>query len=153
MKEKCQKIMEKFYAADKNQLLSPSVSFHLFCCEECRARVRLLTKAEKLAAIELSQKVDVDSEEVTKIVKNAMEKQKDFIKVSFRSWGISGFFVLVFCIFLSLLSNDAAPMVQFSGSIFSGLCISFYIMTFIGANLDIFVKKTGKFNGANLISM
>lgn len=153
MKKKCSKIMEKFYAADKNQLLSPSVSLHLLMCSECRAKVRLLTQAEKLAAKELKEKVDVDSEEVTKIVKLAMRDQKDFIKVSFRSWGISGFFLLVFCILLSIVSKDTAPLIEFASSIFSGLALSFYIMSFIGANLDIFVKKTRKFNAETLLSM
>ena len=153
MKEKCSHIMEKFYEADKNQLLSPSVSFHLLTCKECRARVRLLTQAEKLASQELKEKVDADSEEVTRIVKLAMQKQKDYIKVSFASWGISGFFLLVFCILLSFVSNGTNPLIEFAASIFSGLLLSFYIMSFIGSNLDIFVKKTRKFNAETLLSV
>ena len=153
MKEKCQKIMDKFYAADKNQILLPSVTLHLLCCKECRKKVRLLSKAEKLASIELKQKVDADSKEITKIVNSAMEKQKDFIKVSFTSWGIGGLFLLVFCVFITLVSNEASPLIQFSSNIFSGLLISFYIMTFIASNLDIFIKKTHKFSNPDLLSV
>lgn len=153
MKEKCQHIMEKFYALDKGQILPASVSSHLLSCKECRARVRLLTKAEKLVAEDLKLKVDADSEEITRIVNKAMEKQKDFIKVSFKSWGISGLFVLIFCVLLDLLSYSASPAVEFASSVFSGLSVSFYIMCFIGSNLDIFVKKTRKFDSPDLLSV
>ena len=153
MKEKCRKIMERFYAVDKGHVLPSSVSTHLLTCKECRARVRLLTKAEQLVVEDLKKKEDVDSEEITKIVNLAMEKQKDFIKVSFRSWGVSGFFLLLFCVLLSFISNDTYPMIEFCASIFSGLTLSFYIMSFIGANLDIFVKKTRKFDTGSLLSV
>ena len=153
MKEKCQHIMEKFYTLDKGQILPASISSHLLSCRECRARVRLLSKAEKLVTEDLKQKVDVDSEEITRIVNRAMEKQKDFIKVSFKSWGISGLFVLIFCVLLDYLANAASPAVEFAASVFSGLSVSFYIMTFIGSNLDIFVKKTRKFDTPDLLSV
>lgn len=151
MKEKCQFIMEKFYSVDKGQILPAAVSSHLMTCKECRTRVRLLTKAEKLIAADLRQKVDVDSEEITKIVNSAMVKQKDFIKVSFKSWGISGFVLLAFCLLLSFVSNGASPAIDFATSIFSGLTLSFYIMCFIGSNLDIFVKKTHKFDSDKIV--
>ena len=153
MKEKCRKVMEKFYEVDKGHILPFSVFLHLLTCKECRARVRLLSKAENLVMEDLKEKVDVDSDEITKIVNLAMEKQKDFIKVSFRSWGISGFFLLVFCVLMSFVAQDTAPLIQFAASIFTGLLLSFYIMSFIGANLDIFVKKTRKFNAGSLLSV
>ena len=99
MKEKCQHIMEKFYSVDKNHLLPVNISAHLLICSECRKQVRLLSKAEKLVAADLKQKADVDSEEVTRIVNNAMKQQKDFIKVSFRSWGVSAGILLFFYVF------------------------------------------------------
>ncbi|MCR5252859.1 MAG: hypothetical protein K6C98_03995 [Treponema sp.] len=153
MKEKCRHIMEKFYNVDKNRLLPVNISLHLMTCAECRKRVRMLTKAEKLVCADLKQKIDVDSEEITRIVNNAMKQQKDFIKVSFRSWGFSGAAILFFCVFLSIVSQDTAPLIQFAVNTFTGLSLSFYIMSFIASNLDIFVKKTHKFSNPDLLSM
>ena len=152
MKEKCQHIMEKFYQVDKNHILPVQISAHLMTCSECRKKVRLLTKAEKLVASDLKQHVDADSEEVTRIVNKAMKEQKDFIKVSFRSWGISAAVLFFFYVFLSIVSQDTDPMIQFAVNTFTGLSLSFFIMSFIASNLDIFIKKTGKFNHPNLIS-
>ena len=152
MKEKCQHIMEKFYQVDKNHILPVQISAHLMMCSECRKKVRLLTKAEKLISSDLKQTVDADSEEVTRIVNNAMKQQKDFIKVSFRSWGISAAILLFFYVFLSIVSQDTDPMIQFAVNTFTGISLSCFIMSFIASNLDIFIKKTDKFKFQNLLS-
>ena len=152
MKEKCQHIMEKFYQVDKNHILPVQISAHLMMCSECRKKVRLLTKAEKLISSDLKQTVDADSEEVTRIVNNAMKQQKDFIKVSFRSWGVSAAILLFFYVFLSIVSQDTDPMIQFAVNTFTGISLSCFIMSFIASNLDIFIKKTDKFKFQNLLS-
>lgn len=152
MKEKCQHIMEKFYQVDKNHILPVQISAHLMICSECRKKVRLLTKAEKLISSDLKQTVDADSEEVTRIVNNAMKQQKDFIKVSFRSWGVSAAILLFFYVFLSIVSQDTDPMIQFAVNTFTGISLSCFIMSFIASNLDIFIKKTDKFKFQNLLS-
>ena len=144
--------MEKFYQVDKNHILPVQISAHLMICSECRKKVRLLTKAEKLISSDLKQTVDADSEEVTRIVNNAMKQQKDFIKVSFRSWGVSAAILLFFYVFLSIVSQDTDPMIQFAVNTFTGISLSCFIMSFIASNLDIFIKKTDKFKFQNLLS-
>ena len=48
--KKCSQMMEKYLELDKNTRLPVSVTTHLLFCKECRSKILLLSKAQKLTS-------------------------------------------------------------------------------------------------------
>ena len=48
--KKCSQMMEKYLELDKNTRLPVSVTTHLLFCKECRSKILLLSKAQKLSS-------------------------------------------------------------------------------------------------------
>lgn len=154
MSKNCEHIMEKFYSLDKNELIPFGVSLHLLFCKKCRSEVRILTKAEKLIASRLHEKINPDSEEITNIVNNVITEQKKNEKpVSFVSWTVAGILLFSIFTFVSFFSRSQASSLQFSLGVFTGFVFTFFVFGFLAANLDFFIKKAQKFDTHHLLAM
>lgn len=154
MSNKCEKIMEKFYSLDKNEVIPFGVTLHLLTCKECRSKVRILTKAEKIITAKIHEKVNPDSAEITNIVNNVISENKNSVKpVSFVSWIISGIILFGIFTFLSYYCRSQSSSMQFALSIFIGFIFTFYVFGFLSTNLDFFIKKAQKFDSHHLLAM
>jgi len=154
MKSNCEEMMNIFYALDKNEVIPFKVSMHLLTCKECRTKVRLLTKAEKLAAKEAHKKVSLSDAQISAIINNTIKNEKSMIHpVSFVSWIIGSIVLLACLVLLNLVSSNQAESMQFCINIFIGLVVSSFAVVFIAVNLDFFIKKTEKIDIWHLLAM
>lgn len=142
---KCENIMDKFYSLDKGEHLPFSASGHLLCCKECRTKVRLLTKAEKIIKRPLREIQTFDSDEIAQIIRNTTPGWMDKVKpVSFTKWAVCGLLMTVFFIFSGHyigLVHDDYETYQFWFYLIFALSVSAYCSAFVAANMDFFVKK------------
>lgn len=132
--KRCGKMMDKFLMLDKHERIPLDVTLHLLKCKKCRSQVRYLTKAEKFAAEPL---------------KISLLRIKP---VSMKKW--------IFCgiLMIFLMATYQFSAAKLSGEImntifyiFFGIVVTAYCAIFIAANLDYFVKKTGRTNCAKQI--
>lgn len=123
--------MDEFLMLDKNERIPLSVTLHLFRCKKCRTQVRCLLLAEKCAGKPLEQK----------LIKEQLENM-EVKPVSMKKWIIWGIVMLVMMVTFGLFLNkiDRTGFSIIFNVIF-GVLVTVYCATFIGTNIDFFVKK------------
>lgn len=142
MNEKCENQMNTFLMLDKNQRLPLGLTLHLLKCPECRNQVRLMTMAERIAAKPLKVSVPVSAESIKEMVHGL---NLNWIKpVSMTKWVVGGILMIIFMLFFSIFvrmfgfSNENLQLAFYL--VFAGF-VTIYCMSFVGANMDFFIKK------------
>ncbi len=140
---KCEKIMDEYLLLDKDSRLPLHLSLHLLSCPQCRSQVRLLTRAEHLAAFPLctpALETDITIASVLKKI-DAMKNTSVPNPISLKRWVVSGVLMVIlmlsFFIFLAWLS----PALKIAFCIVFALIITIYSALFIDSNIDFFIKK------------
>jgi len=142
-KKKCQKTMDDFFSLDKNERLPFIDSIHLLTCRECRTKVRLLTKAQKIIGKPLSMPLPLSDAGLNAVIENkSPEWLKNLKPVSMFNWVFSGLLMIVLFVcsgfFIEKIQNDFYMTIFY---LIVGGVVSVYGAAFIGANLDFFIKK------------
>ncbi|MGL4981442.1 MAG: hypothetical protein ACRC4W_01055 [Treponemataceae bacterium] len=142
----CEKIMDIFFALDKNERLPLAVTMHLLFCKKCRSEVRILTFAEKKLSEPLYIDVPLSNSAVSSIMdKIGINDQPIRTQtVSLFNWVLGGIaMILAILIFMILQKNryfSSTTLVAIFYTVF-GCYLTAYCGLFVGSNLDFFVKK------------
>lgn len=140
--EKCQKVMEDFFLLDRGEHLPLKSSIHLLKCKNCRTRVRVLSKAEKIVSSKLNSQFTVNDEDFKSAVKNIEADFESKIKpVSFFNWIAIGVLILVFFVFTGLFIKESHQGTLIAFYLAFAVIISAYCALFVGMNMDFFIKK------------
>ncbi len=144
--KKCEEMMNTFYMLDKDERIPAKVSLHLLCCKECRTKVRMLTKAEKLAAGEFKKVSATDTEDVIDIINTANPYWMNKIKpVSMTNWVVSGIIVFtLFMIFGFYVQINNFDRLYIANQIAFGVSVCLYLGIFVAVNMDFFVKRINR---------
>ncbi|MBR1912508.1 MAG: hypothetical protein IJ828_09165 [Treponema sp.] len=142
MKHSCDFYMDQYLSLDKGERLSASLTLHLLTCPKCRTEVRSLLKAEKLLKKPLDIPVPIESDTITTVMKEIDPSYNlRECKVSFMQWIITGIFMILCVIALSIFPIPITEMVALLSYGMLALMIVGYCIAFIGSNLDFFIKK------------
>lgn len=136
--EICEKTMDDFLALDKYEHIPLKVTLHLLTCKKCRSQVHYLTLAERYA-----------SEPIRTVpLKEALENMQ-VRPVSMTKWIIWGIVMILLMVTFGLFLNrfDKASFAIIFNVIF-GILITVYCATFVGTNMDFFIKKIDKVQAA-----
>ena len=142
MRHGCDFYMDRYLTLDKGEKIPMEVTLHLLSCSKCRSEARSLLKAERLLKKPLEIPVPIESDTVTTVMKeidpsyNPREH-----KVSFRQWIITGIFILLCAVMLTVFAMPENGMVSFLSFGIFALIIVAYCACFIASNLDFFIKK------------
>ena len=140
---KCEAIMDAFFALDKNERLPLSVTLHLLTCKKCRTQIRLCTLAERVNAGPLMR--EANNEEIAALMGKlnaALPFKKELHYISMRRWIIAGVvmvFAMLLFAFITPVSTESSLHLMFY-LVFAGV-ITAYCAFFVGSNMDFFVKK------------
>lgn len=139
---KCEKVMNSFFELDKGERLELVDSIHLLFCKDCRTKVRLLTKSEKLAEKTLNLPVFNSGKSLAQLIKETRPQWLKIKPVSMTRWILGGSFMLLFFIFSGHFLNKTQNQTYLIWFylIFS-VFVSSYCAAFIGTNMDFFIKK------------
>ncbi len=143
MKKNCEQWMEEYLMLDKNQKIPAKLSMHLISCKKCSAEIKALSYAEKLSSAPLKIKTPVKSDTITNLMNEIepgyMEKRQ---KGSLASWIIMGLLMIIAMSFFTIITSGATDhKVMFAFYAIFALCVVGYCASFIGLNLDFFIKK------------
>lgn len=142
--KKCGSVMDCFFSLDKGERLPFSSSMHLFFCKSCRTKVRLLTKAEKLAGKPLLQKVSLEDVSLSEKIRNADPSWlKNLKPVSMRRWVLSGFLMILLLVLSGIFferTQNVSYLTWFYAVV--GGAVTVYCSAFIAVNMDFFIKIT-----------
>lgn len=140
----CEQTMNDYLALDKNERVPPRITRHLLVCGHCRARVRLLTRAEHTAAHMLAAPVPLSDPAIARIMQTVAPawSEEKAQPVSMRGWIFGGIlmivFMLAFRLFRGAADNDTLLLAFY---LFFALAVTAYCAIFVGTNLDFFIKK------------
>ncbi len=136
--------MDEYLSLDKGEHIPLSLTWHLLTCKKCRTNVRLLSKAEKLAARPLSIESPVSDEKISAIIKDAAPgwDEKYARPVSMTKWIVCGLLTLCFMLSFRLVAKIAGGLAVQEAYylVFAGV-VTAYSAIFVGTNLDFFIKK------------
>lgn len=143
--KKCSQIMEKYLELDKNTRLPLSVTAHLLFCKECRTKILLLSRAQKITA----QPIQISSPITDKSIMNVLEMlPQDKIQkirknpVNLTLWIIAGILMIALFIFPVFFTNKFyGETISVSYALMISICVIIYCSTFVCCNMDFFVKK------------
>lgn len=140
----CEQIMDAYLALDKNERIPFTLTLHLLTCKHCRTQVRLLTRAQKIAARPLAVQTPLSDAGIQRIMQ-AVDPTWTETKakpVSLTNWIFGGIlmivFMLVFGAFRNSLESDALTLAFY---LFFACAVTAYCVLFVGTNLDFFIKK------------
>lgn len=142
-KETCEKVMDEFFLLDKDERLPFSSSLHLLRCKECRTKIRLMTKAEKLSFSLVNSKSVIKNGELSAALETVQPKLGVGMKpVSFFNWVLSGILMIAFFLVTGIFTRD----IQSQNSLVCfyiafAVVVSSYCALFVAANMDFFIKK------------
>ncbi len=146
----CEEVMDTYLALDKNERIPLAVTLHLLTCKTCRTQVRLLTRAEGIAARPLAVATPLTDSSITDLMQKIIpswsaEKAKP---VSMHGWIFGGIlmvlFMLAFGFFHGAIHSETLLL---SFYLVFALAVTAYCAIFVAANLDFFVKKIGTIAG------
>lgn len=144
MKTDCEHMMDDYLALDKNGRIPPRLTRHLLLCKQCRTQVRLLSRAEKIAAHPLAMHTPLSDSGITHVMQAidpawTEEKAQPF---SPRNWVFGGILMIVFMLAFRLFpgTTENATLTLAFYLIFAVAVIA-YCAIFVGTNLDFFIKK------------
>ncbi len=136
---KCEEIMDTFLALDKDEHIPLKVSLHLLACSSCRTQVRLLTKAEHLAAVPLYQSVSETDSTIESVLKKINTSSATPNPISLRGWVVAGILMVLLMLCFGLYTSTEELKIAFY--LVFALIITIYCAMFIGCNIDFFIKK------------
>ena len=135
--------MDKYLELDQNQRVPFALSWHLLCCRKCRAQVRALTHAQKLAKMALKIPAPVNNSVITSVVKS-IDPSYSFKEhhVPLWQWIIAGVLLLAILFYFTLFTSRA-NYGFLSFFLYTGMAFVFtaYCAVFVVSNIDFFVKK------------
>ena len=133
--KKCENVMNSFFALDKGERLELKDSLHLIFCKECRTKVRLLSRAEKIVQLPLSLKQDLWNSMLSSIIKT--------IKPVFMfRWVLSGFLMIALFVLSGIfLEKTQKPDYLLGFYLIVGAVVTAYCGAFMAINMDFFIKK------------
>ena len=140
----CTKVMNTFFALDKNERLPLWATAHLLVCRKCRTQVRLCTLAEQVCADSLKQPLPQGHDLVQGILYRIEHSQelKDIQPITMRKWIFSGIAMIAAMLAFGLSTTaDTDPRLLIAFYLLFGGIVTVYCALFIGSNLDFFVKK------------
>lgn len=136
--------MDAYLALDKNERIPLKLTVHLLTCRHCRTQVRLLTKAERIAAQPLAVPAPLSDATVMDIM-HAIDpawSQEKAKPVSLANWICGGVLMIVFMLVFSLLrgthTDDTLTLAFY---LFFACAVTAYCAIFVATNLDFFIKK------------
>lgn len=144
MKTDCEHLMDDYLALDKNGRIPPHLTRHLLLCKQCRSQVRLLSRAEKIAAQPLAAHTPLSDSGILRVMRAidpawSEEKAQPF---SPRNWIFGGIlmivFMLAFRLFRVTTENDTLSLAFY---LIFAVAVIAYCAIFVGTNLDFLVKK------------
>jgi hypothetical protein len=144
-KDRCEEVMERYLALDKDERIPFSITMHLLSCKKCRSQVRLMTIAEKTAAEPLKISVPLDDSTITEVIKVINDKYQ--IKpvenpISIHNWILGGILmILLMTVFGVFTNNNTSRELVISFYLLFGAIITAYCAIFIASNMDFFIKK------------
>ena len=143
MKKTCEEWMEEYLMLDKGERVPSKLSWHLLTCKKCRKEVKALKHAEELSAEPLKIPTPLDSDTINAIMN---EIDPDYMAKkegsSLWKWIFTGIAMIAAMCFFTLLTSGKSNngiMVAFY-LVFAGV-VSGYCATFVGMNLEFFIKK------------
>lgn len=144
MKQNCENYMEQYLMLDKHERIPGNLSRHFMVCPKCSSEVKALAKAEKIAAAPLKIKSPLSKttiqDEVQKINPNYNPNK---FRIYIPHWIIFGvLLILAVMSFVALPSAHENNTTTFTYYAMAALAIMAYCASFIGSNLDFFIKKT-----------
>ena len=127
--------MNSFFALDKGEHLELKNSLHLIVCRDCRTKVRLLSRAEKIVQLPLSQKQDLWNSMLSSVIKKVKP-------VSMFRWVLSGFLMIVLFVLSGIfLEKNQNPDYLLWFYLIVGGVVTAYCGAFMAINMDFFIKK------------
>jgi hypothetical protein len=140
---KCEAIMDSFFALDKDEHLPFAVTLHLLTCKKCRTQIRLCTFAERVNAGFLMR--EANEEEIAALMKNlnaALPFKKELHYISLRRWITLGV-VMIFAMLLFgfIIPADTEPSLHLKFYLVFAGAVAVYCAFFVASNIDFFVKK------------
>lgn len=139
-------LMNDFLALDKNEHIPFLLTLRLLADKNCRRQVRLMTKAEKIAAKPLKVQLPLNDSSIEAVLKqlNPSLTQEDVEKnpISMTRWIVSGVIMIGLMLVFGLLTrHSASQILTISFSLLFAGIVTAYCALFVGCNMDFFVKK------------
>lgn len=151
MNEKCEEIMDKYLMLDRNRMIPPRMTLHLLRCKECRTEVRMLTKAQRLCAEPLLQKIAPEDRSI-RAVMDRLFPQKDRSPITLTNWIISGALMILLLLVFVFLPHGSGLLTLAFYMLFAAI-ITTYVALFVGCNMDFFVKKIDPFKDIDTLRL
>ena len=141
--KKCEKVMNSFFELDTGARLELHDSLHLIFCKECRTKVRVLSKAEKIVQMPLLQKSEMQDSLLSSAIKSTNPSWMENLKpVSMVRWVLSGFLmILLFVLSGIFLEKIQNPDYLIWFYVIVGAVVTAYCGAFMAINMDFFIKK------------
>lgn len=137
--------MEKYLSLDKNERVPFNLARHLFFSRKCRKQIKLLKKAEKLAAKPLKLQVPLTDSSIQAVIAKVFpqtEKKRVRRQVPFLAWFICGAIMLaLFCAPTLLRDQMQSNRLSYFYSITFSAYIVGFGLAFIMDNIDFFIKR------------
>jgi hypothetical protein len=140
---KCEAIMDSFFALDKDERLPLAVTLHILTCKKCRTQIRLCTLAERVNAAPLMK--EANEEEIAALMQKlsaVLPFKKELHYISLRRWitlGVVMIFAMLLFAFITPVSIEPSLHLKFY-LVFAGI-VAIYCAFFVASNIDFFVKK------------
>ncbi|GEM_PF-6479956 len=145
MKNKSEKLLNRYLELDKNQKVPFGLTIQLLFNRKCRQQIKMLSMAEKALSAPLEVQAPVTDSTIEQIMnKIDLKKYKKNCGKSPKKvlWIAIGIVLIVIIssslCFLGKIKNDN---LIFTYSCFLATCITLYIVSFVYSNIDIFIKK------------
>lgn len=143
MKINCDECMNTYLMLDKGEKIPSPISRHLLGCKKCRNEVRALRQAEKMSIMPLSIPTPVTSGQIQKIMKEIDPTYKPRkYEIPLVAWIVIGIVMIAaMSLYVLISSANTNHHLEFSFYIAFACIVSGYCATFMGTNLDFFIKR------------
>lgn len=142
---KCNTIMDEYLMLDKGERVPLHITLHLITCKECRKQIKLLRLAEKAAAAPIQIPVPVTDSTILNIMKEISpeyETEAEKNPITLTKWIAGGIIMIALMMTFSFLPKTFINTeLTVSFYLLFAAVITTYCATFVGSNMDFFVKK------------
>ena len=136
--------MEEYLSLDKGQHVPLHVTLHLLGCPRCRAEVRMLSRAERLSSRQLAAPSPLEDNAISTVLQRIEPSGKEH-SVTLLPWLITGIVLTLALVAVHVIFyGRAGGILSFCLNAATAVIISSYIAICIGANLDLFIKRSQK---------
>lgn len=145
MKSKCELVLEKYFELDKNKRVPFKLFLHLIMCKDCRKKIFMLSKAQKIVQKPLNVVAPVTDSVIENVLENYEVQNKLKINknpISLVQWIFSGSAMIIMILFtIFLVDRLNSKELLMSYALMIAIAVTIYCVSFIWCNLDFFVKK------------